>query len=88
MELKTCKKLIEKKETLQRKQICKAVNTSQKGRELQVYEHASRSLGDFSHLGFCLVKIWVPHGEHPHSQCDTSSFTCVKDSSIEEKKVS
>lgn len=70
---------------LQRKQICKAVNTSQKGKALQVYKHASRNLRDFSHLGFCLVRIWVPCGEHPRSQYDTSSFTCMKDSSIEEK---
>lgn len=87
LELETCKKnlIIKKKETLWRKQSFKAVNTSQKGKSLQVYKHANRNLGDFSHLGLCLVRIGVPHGKHPRSQCDTSSLTCMKDSSIEGK---
>lgn len=50
-----------------------------------MYKHASRNLGDFSHLELCLVRIGVPHGEHPRSQSDTPSLTCMKDSSIEEK---
>lgn len=82
--LETCKK--EKRKTLQRKQCFKAVNRRQKEKAVQVYKHAGRNLGDFSHLGLCLVRIGVLDGEHPHSQCDTSSLTCVEDSSIEEKK--